>query len=93
MLPLYHIERSQQAGFLGGTLTSVVVNISVADLMVTVILSIVGTLVSFLISMLLKRCLAKTPHRETPLKKNHQWVMVLMFERKAPWETKGPFIG
>lgn len=60
MLPLYHIERSQQAGFFGGTLTSVVVNISVADLMVTVILSIVGTLVSFLISMLLKKVFSKS---------------------------------
>jgi len=59
MLTLYHIERSQQAGFFGGTLTSVVVNISVADLMVTVILSIVGTLVSFLISMLLKKVFSK----------------------------------
>ena len=49
------IDRSQQVGFLGGTLTSVVVNISIADVMATVILAIVGTLVSFLLSILLKR--------------------------------------
>ena len=49
------IDRSQQVGFLGGTLTSVVVNISIADVMATIILAIVGTLVSFLLSILLKR--------------------------------------
>lgn len=65
---LYHIERSQQIGFLGGTLTSVVVNISFADVMATIILAIVGTLVSFLLSMLLKKGVRKYTSSEDPTK-------------------------
>ncbi|WP_044117681.1 hypothetical protein [Alkaliflexus imshenetskii] len=55
MLSFDWIERSQQAGFLGGTLMGVIVNISVADLGVTVVLSAVGAVVSFLVSMAMKR--------------------------------------
>lgn len=50
-----HIDRSQQVGFVGGTLTGVFTNISVADVVVTVILSAIGALVSFLVSMMLRR--------------------------------------
>lgn len=68
MLMSYHIERCQQIGFLGGTLTSVVVNISLADVMATIILSIVGTLVSFLLSMLLKKGYRKYTSSRDPTK-------------------------
>ena len=67
MLSFDWIERSQQAGFLGGTLTGVIVNISVADLGVTVVLSAVGAVVSFLVSMAMKRLVngrnKGTPHQ------------------------------
>ena len=70
MLMLYHIERSQQIGFLGGTLTSVVVNISLADVMATIILAIVGTPVSFLVSILLKKGFRKYTSSRDSTKEN-----------------------
>ena len=66
MIALCHIERSQQAGFLGGTLTGMVVNISVADILVTIILSAVGAMVSFLVSMALRKIISRKKH-EPPL--------------------------
>lgn len=67
MFSFYSIERSQQAGFLGGTLTGVIANISVTDLAVTIVLSAVGAVVSFLVSMAIKRLLnrrrKKEPHQ------------------------------
>lgn len=55
MVPLCHLERSQQAGFVGGTLTGMVANLSLEDLLVTVLLSALGALVSFLVSMMLRK--------------------------------------
>lgn len=66
MISFCHIDRSQQAGFLGGTLTGVVVNISVADIVATVILSALGALISFLVSMALRRIFSGKAH-EQPL--------------------------
>ncbi|WP_291860802.1 hypothetical protein [Marinilabilia sp.] len=52
-----NIERGRQAGFVGGTLTGIFTNISLADVMGTIVLSAIGASVSFLVSLLLKRLL------------------------------------
>jgi hypothetical protein len=62
MLP---IERSQQAGFIGGTLTGIFANISMADVFATILLSAIGAVVSFLVSMLMRRLL-RGKNRDQP---------------------------
>jgi len=68
MLNAGHINRCQQAGFVGGTLTSVFANITMADVLATMVLSAIGAVVSFLVSMLLRRLLRDRsrdqPHRK-----------------------------
>ena len=49
------VERAQQAGFFGGTLTGFIANLSAADVISTVVLSAVGAVVSFFVSFLMKR--------------------------------------
>jgi dolichol kinase len=65
MLPSESIERSQQAGFIGGTLTGFFVNISMADVFATILLSAIGAVVSFLVSMLMRRLLRER-NKERP---------------------------
>jgi hypothetical protein len=62
MLP---IERSQQAGLIGGTLTGIFANISMADVFATILLSAIGAVVSFLVSMLMRRLL-RGKNRDQP---------------------------
>ena len=63
-----NIERGRQAGFVGGTLTGIFTNISLADVMGTIVLSAIGAAVSFLVSLLFKRLLnarkRDQPHEE-----------------------------
>ena len=50
-----YVERAQEAGFFGGTLTGFIANLSAADVISTVVLSAVGAVVSFFVSFLMKR--------------------------------------
>jgi hypothetical protein len=65
MLPSGSIERNQQAGFIGGTLTGFFVNISMADVFATILLSAIGAVVRFLVSMLMRRLL-RGKNRDQP---------------------------
>jgi len=50
-----HVNTGGKAGFLGGSLVSVLMSISFTDVLETIFYAALGTVVSFLVSLFLKK--------------------------------------
>jgi len=55
-------DGSIRSGVGGGTFLATIVNISLHDILFTVIMAVIGAVVSFLVSLILRKLFSDSPH-------------------------------